>query len=109
MLVPECIVLIIAIYCGSMFSLNGWLNLWLPALNKGGGPHSEEGRYLSKPLFSHVGSYVGSMQCHIHMHKILHSAMLAVWRKWLFAQESGVEKQLRKQNRTQSAISLVAP
>jgi hypothetical protein len=34
--------------------------------------------------------------------------MLAVWRNWLFAQESGVEKQLRNKNRTQPSNRLVA-
>jgi hypothetical protein len=48
------------------------------------------------------------MQRHIHNHKILHSAMLAVWRNCLFAQESGVEKHFRTQNRTQSSNGLVA-
>jgi hypothetical protein len=29
------------------------------------------------------------MQRHIHMHKNLHSAMLAMWQKWVIAHENG--------------------
>jgi hypothetical protein len=42
------------------------------------------------------------------MHKKLHSAMLAMWRKKNPPQESDVEKQLRNQNRTQTTSHLVA-
>jgi hypothetical protein len=37
-----------------------------------------------------VETYVSSMQCHIHTHKNLHTAMLTVWRKKNPPQETDV-------------------
>jgi hypothetical protein len=36
-----------------------------------------------------VENLVFSMQCHIHMHMILHGAMYGMWRNWFFARDLG--------------------
>ncbi len=37
---------------------------------------------MAEQLKRDVEAYVVSMQYHIHMHKILHGAMLRTWEKW---------------------------
>jgi hypothetical protein len=81
----------------------GGLCAFLP-FYKGRGVLAEQ----QKPPTQHGAENKFSMHRHIHMHKKLHSAMLRMWRNCLFAQESGAEKQLRTQNRTQPSSRLVA-